>query len=173
MMWVFGYGSLMWDGWETHRGCTRRVVADLPSYYRVFNKASISNWGTKTSPCPTLNLSKKPNGMCRGIAFEFPDAQKQNVLAYLTEREGKAFPLREMTVQLDGHVQVEAFVPIYDGKNVIAGKTLEDTAAMVTAATGTSGSCLAYIKGIAEKLSELGISDPAVNEFWCMVNPDA
>jgi len=29
-LWIFGYGSLMWDGWENAHGCTRRVVADLP-----------------------------------------------------------------------------------------------------------------------------------------------
>jgi cation transport regulator ChaC len=38
-MWVFGYGSLMWDHWETQFGCLRSLVADLPGYQRVFNKA--------------------------------------------------------------------------------------------------------------------------------------
>lgn len=39
-MWVFGYGSLMWDGWEQEFGCLRRCVAVLKGYRRTFNKAS-------------------------------------------------------------------------------------------------------------------------------------
>jgi len=172
-MWVFGYGSLMWDGWETQYGCTRRVLADLPGYCRVFNKASVKNWGTKSAPCPTLNISKVADGVCRGVVFEFPNDQKQKLLAYLADREGKTFQLREVTVQLDGHTGISALVPFYEGKNVIVGKTLEEAASMVAPASGTCGSCLAYIRGIAEKLSELGIHDPVVAEFWCKLNSDA
>lgn len=173
MMWVFGYGSLMWVGWETRRGCTRRVLADLSGYCRVFNKASVKNWGTKSTRCPTLNLSKVAGGVCRGIAFEFPDAEKSELVAYLVEREGKTFPLHKMLVQLENHTEVSAFVPIYEGKNVIEGRALEEIAAMVAAASGTDGSCLAYVRGIVEKLSELGIHDPVVSEFWCKANPHA
>lgn len=165
-MWVFGYGSLMWDGWETKHGCIRRVLADLPGYCRTFNKASVRNWGTKSAPCPTLNLSKVAGSVCRGIAFEFPDAQKAEILSYLKEREGKAFPLHEVPVHLEDQSDVSAFVPIYSGKNVIEGNTLEKVVSMVLAASGTNGTCLAYIKGIAEKLSALGINDPAVSELW-------
>jgi hypothetical protein len=41
---------------------------------------------------------------------------------------------------------------------------------MVLAATGTDGTCLAYVNGIAEKLSALGINDPAVTELWRAVS---
>lgn len=170
MMWVFGYGSLMWDGWETKRSCTRRVVADLPGYCRSFNKASVRNWGTKAAPGPTLNLSKVATGVCRGIAFQFPDAQKLEILSYLQEREGKAFPLPAMLVRIEDRSEVSAFVPLYNGKNVIEGKTLEEVAEMVLAASGTDGTCLAYVNGIAEKLSALSINDPAVTELWSAVN---
>ena len=68
---------------------------------------------------------------------------------------------------------VSALVPLYEGKNVIVGKTLDETAAMVAAASGTDGSCLAYIKSIADKLSGLGIYDQVVTEFWCKVNRSA
>lgn len=169
-MWVFGYGSLMWDRWETDRGCSRRVVADLPGYCRKFNKASVRNWGTKAAPGPTLNLSKVAVGACRGIAFQFPDVQKVEVLSYLEKREGKAFPLHEMMIRIEDQSEVSAFVPLYTGKNVINGKSLEEVAEMVLAASGTDGTCLAYVNGIADKLSALGINDSAVTELWRAVN---
>jgi cation transport regulator ChaC len=45
-MWVFGYGSLMWDGWEQALGGQRVDGAVLPDYGRSFNKKSTRNWGT-------------------------------------------------------------------------------------------------------------------------------
>jgi len=56
-VWVFGYGSLITDGWEVRHNCLGRHIADLAGYCRVFNKASVRNWGTKTAPGLTLNLS--------------------------------------------------------------------------------------------------------------------
>ncbi len=168
MMWVFGYGSLMWDGWETQRSCTRRVLADLLGYCRVFNKASVKNWGTKDTPCPTLNLSKVDSGVCRGVAFEFADNHKEELLSYLTAREGSA--PREMSIRLEGNTEVSALVPFYEGKNLIVGKPIAGIASLVTAAEGCHDTCLAYVKGIVEKLTELRIDDSVVTEFWRAVN---
>lgn len=172
-MWVFGYGSLMWDSWETERGCTRRVIAELPGYCRRFNKASVRNWGTHAAPGPTLNLSKVAAGICRGIAFEFPDAKKGEILSYLEAREGKAFTLHDVLVRIDDQSEVSASVPLYNGKNVIEGKTVEEVAEMVLAASGTDGTCLSYVNGVAERLSALGVNDPAVTELWGAVNNHA
>jgi cation transport regulator ChaC len=55
-MWIFGYGSLMWDGWESEFACQERAMATLSGYRRAFNKLSVANWGTKDAPCPTLKL---------------------------------------------------------------------------------------------------------------------
>jgi glutathione-specific gamma-glutamylcyclotransferase len=72
-MWIFGYGSLMFDGWESDHGCVGRAWADLAGYRRVFNKKSVENWGTKKQPGLTLNLKESATSVCRGIAFEFID----------------------------------------------------------------------------------------------------
>jgi glutathione-specific gamma-glutamylcyclotransferase len=90
-MWVFGYGSLMWDGWEQQRGCIRRAGAELRGFRRIFNKASVENWGTADHPCPTLNLERIDSGVCRGIAFEFGNDRSEALLDYLATREGRAF----------------------------------------------------------------------------------
>src|SRR4030095_13044058 len=55
-MWVFGYGSLMWDGGEVEFGAARRERATLSGVRREFNKASWKNWGTRAVPAPTLGL---------------------------------------------------------------------------------------------------------------------
>jgi len=173
MMWVFGYGSLMWDKWETAHGCTRKELADLTGHCRVFNKASIKNWGTKDAPCLTLNLWKKDAGVCRGIAFEFPDNKKEEVLTYLKKREGEGFVLRKISVLMQGTTEVSAIVSIYEGQNLINAKAVSEVASCVAKAMGTKGSCLEYVKGVAEKLTELGIDDPVVTEFWGAVKADA
>ena len=41
---------------------------------------------------------------------------------------------------------------------------------MAKAAQGSSGTCVTYMKGVHDKLQELGISDPAVSEFWSAVS---
>jgi cation transport regulator ChaC len=68
-MWIFGYGSLMFDGWEAACGCTDRKWADLPGYRRSFNKKSVESRGTREAPGLTLNLVRSAGHVCRGIAF--------------------------------------------------------------------------------------------------------
>ena len=165
-MWVFGYGSLMWDGWEATRGCVRRAQADVRGYCRVFNKASVKNWGNEKCPCPTLNLMRLDSARCRGIAFDFPDDRRKEIMEYLTGREGKGFSLIDLPAQLDRADEIMAIVPIYNGNNHIRACGVEETAKMVLQASGTKGTCLCYVRGIAEELRRLGIEDRAVSELW-------
>jgi glutathione-specific gamma-glutamylcyclotransferase len=161
-MWIFGYGSLMWDGWQARFGCLCSVQADLPGYQRTFNKASVVNWGTKHFPGPTLNL-KRGNTSCRGIAFEFPDSAWPDIQSYLRKREGKDFGLRELRIVIDDGREVRAIVPLYEGQNLIKADTPEAVAALVSKANGTSGSCRSYVIDVDSKLSEIGVEDPAVS----------
>lgn len=130
-MWIFGYGSLMTDGWEVRYGCTLRDVAELHGYRRVFNKASIVNWGTRGSPCPTLNLEPFAGALCIGIAFEFPKARRAEVEAYLAKREGKGFMLAPLEVIVKGVGSAHALVPLYTGKNILTPETMQGLVATV------------------------------------------
>jgi cation transport regulator ChaC len=164
-MWVFGYGSLMWDGWEAEHGYIRKVTAVLPRFRRAFDKGSVRNWGTKRLMGPTLNIVDDPAGECKGYAFEFPVEKRDAVVAALKKREG-GFELKDKDVILDGGERVAAITPRYIGPNLIGDKPLAERAAMARVAVGTTGGkCADYVKGIVDKLAELRINDPAVQEF--------
>ena len=164
-MWVFGYGSLMGDGWEAGHDCIRRTRAELRGYQRAFNKASVRNWGTKAQPCPTLNIVESKSATCRGIAFEFPEPKAQEIRDYLIEREGKAFALRLLPIFLDDGGAAVAIVPVYEGKNIIAARDHQVLEQMICGARGTDGSGIEYVQRVASELERAGIDDPVVAEL--------
>lgn len=165
-MWVFGYGSLMWDGWEKQYNCLRRQVSQLDGYRRSFSKASVKNWGSPANPGPTLNIEADEHSSCIGIAFEFPDEQADEISSYLTRREGKGFRQVTMPATIEDGQTVYPSIPIYTGKNIVRATALAELARLVTKAKGTSGSCRDYVHGIHLELTKLGIADHVVSELW-------
>ena len=141
-------------------------VAVLDGYRRTFNKASTKNRGSKEAPCPTLNLERDLAGSCKGMAFEFPEAHAGDLLAYLAKREGKDFLLDRLTVRLEDDAELQVYVPVYHGENLVSTSTLAEKVAMVRNAAGKMSSCADYVKQIAAMLADLGIDDPAVSELW-------
>lgn len=165
-MWLFGYGSLMWDGWETRFGCRRRVHAIAPRHARIFNKKSLERWGTWDQPGLTLNLApaREETYACRGIAFEFPDDHQADVEAYLSDRE--TCEASDIDVHLPG-ATIMARTYIYDGPRLIEdGLPLHACATMILLAEGVAGSSYEYIRNVRDHLDRLDVSDPAVDELW-------
>lgn len=166
-MWLFGYGSLMWDKWEAAYGCARRIPADLPRHSRVFNKKSLERWGTHDRPGLTLNLARA--GACRGMAFAFDDGARSDIEAYLNHRE--TCEATEVAVTLPGGDEVTALTYIYEGPRLInEDLSLHERAAMIVEAEGVAGSSYDYIKGVRAHLTELGVADAAVDELWHAVH---
>lgn len=172
-MWVFGYGSLMWDGWEAGFGGSRREKATLPGYQRDFNKASVKNWGTTAIPGPTLGLAPGDAG-CVGFAFEFPDEARSKILGELRRREGASFSLEARTVIHASGQDVAAFVPVNNpsAETFIGDRPLDERARLARVAQGTNGRCRDYVANIRRKLVEIDVHDPAVESFWTLVSTE-
>jgi cation transport protein ChaC len=164
-MWVFGYGSLMSDGWERDRGCTRRALADIHGYRRIFNKKSTVNWGTRENPCPTLNLVEAAGGRCRGVAFEFPDDFRSKILDYLSKREGKDFHLCTVEATLVEGDVISVTVPIYRGRNIIPSENVEEIVPLLMRANGRDGSGIDYLDRVAKELARSNIKDEVVEQL--------
>lgn len=166
-MFVFGYGSLMMDGWEQQFNGIKHEHATLFGYCRSFNKASTVNWGTREMPCPTLGLEVNEGENCVGCAFEFKEGNAEEVFTYLRNREGNSFKLTTAKVLLRDKRTVEAVTAINDttAHSYIGGVSITKRSQMIKSATGTSGSCEHYVKSVQQMLASLGVRDAAVEEL--------
>ncbi len=171
-MWVFGYGSLMWDDWEKPLEGLRVDHAVLLGFHRSFNKKSVKNWGTPDAPGPTLGLEPTKGGTCIGSLFNFPDSYREKILSLLKGREGPSFALLELPVSLPSGQQIIAVTPVNDrSKNTYIGRLpLGKRAAMAKKAKGDDGACADYVRNIHQKLVSLGIVDPDVEDFLKLID---
>ena len=167
-MWVFGFGSLMWDNWETKYNGTKIDRAILKDFRRSFNKSSLVNWGSRSNGCPTLGLEPEEGSECMGAAFKFQDELRDEILTMLRKREGTSFELKELNITLPDSTEVSAITPVnrHDAKTYIGKITLENRAEMAKEAKGKDGLCIDYIKNIRQKLKALSIDDPNVEKFY-------
>ena len=161
-LWVFGYGSLMWQPGFPFVEARR---ARLDGYARAFCIYSLHYRGTQERPGLVLGLAR--GGTCDGIAFRVADHDAPAVRAYLHARELIYGVYREATVraELSGPGQPETVnVLTYiaeTGHPSFAGSLpLARRAAIIRAARGKAGSNLAYFAATLRKLHELGIRQP-------------
>ncbi len=75
-LWVFGYGSLMWNPGFAH---VERVLARLRDYSRSFCMRSIHHRGTPEAPGLVLALDAHPGAACEGAAFRVPGPEAEAV----------------------------------------------------------------------------------------------
>jgi cation transport protein ChaC len=175
-MWVFGYGSLLWDGWEKQYSGKKYDRAVLQNFRRSFNKKSVRNWGTPNCPGATLGLEPDMGTECIGALFEFDERFREPVLVELRRREGKSFVLEEVEVVSSAGVRVRAVTAINDrsANTYIGSLPLEKRAAMARMAIGRDGACSDYVKNMRDQLEKLGVADPDVDQFYqCISGKDA
>ncbi len=80
---IFGYGSLLWNPGFAYE---QKMPARLLGYRRAFCRLSIRHRGTPESPGMVAGLT--PGGHCDGLVFVVSNAEREQALAYLDEREG-------------------------------------------------------------------------------------
>ena len=156
--WVFGYGSLIWRPGFAH---TETERARLHGYRRSLCVRSHVHRGTPERPGLVLGLDR--GGSCIGLAFRVPLELRDEVMAYLRERElvTNVYLERTLPVRLATGQTVQAICYVVDRQHVQYAGNLEEeqAAAIVRGAVGQSGRNEDYVFNAVEHLEALGIRD--------------
>ncbi|MBJ6372227.1 gamma-glutamylcyclotransferase [Sedimentitalea arenosa] len=160
-MWVFGYGSLLWNpGFEV----AAQTVATLHGYARSFCMRSIHHRGTVAEPGLVLALDAAPGASCQGLALAVAAGREAETLDYLREREliSSAYLERDLPVTLASGETVTAVTYVIDAEHdqYCGGLALEEQAHIIARAIGGRGPNTEYLFNTTDHLSEMRLNDP-------------
>ncbi len=158
-LWVFGYGSLMWNpGFAVEKA----VAARLYGYHRRLCLWSIHYRGTATHPGLVLGLDR--GGSCNGMALRVAHADIPTASAYLLKREmiNNAYLPIIKKIYLahgggDGGVEALTFISKQQHPQFAQPMSIAETVAVVRTATGKHGENCDYVLNTVRHLNEFEI----------------
>ena len=158
-LWVFGYGSLIWNpGFPV----AERRIARLNDWHRSFCMRSIHHRGTVDQPGLVLALDQAAGAHCTGVAFRVDTGHEAATLFALREREliSSAYLEKVLPVATDDG-QIEALAYVIDPDHVqYCQLDREEQALIIAQAAGGRGPNRDYLWSTTAHLAELGIADP-------------
>lgn len=159
-MWVFGYGSLIWDpGFPV----AERHIAVVQDWHRSFCMRSVHHRGTPQAMGLVLALDRVPGATCAGIAFRVMPGAEAQTLARLREREliSSAYLEHSVQVSLGDGAALEGLTYVINQNHdqYCGGLPLEEQAQIIACAKGGRGTNRDYLFSTAQHLNELGIGD--------------
>ncbi|HEY0276034.1 MAG TPA: gamma-glutamylcyclotransferase [Paenirhodobacter sp.] len=161
-LWIFGYGSLIWDPGFTP---AETRCARLAGWRRSFCMRSVHFRGTPEAPGLVLALDHDPGAGCSGLAFRVHAAEVEPVLSALRARElvTNAYLERCLPVLCEGGETVAAITYVIDpaGPQYCA-LAAEEQAGIIAGATGARGPNRDYLWNTARHLRAHGLADPGL-----------
>lgn len=160
-VWVFAYGSLMWDP-AFHHAEVR--VGRIEGYARRFClKDTFGARGTPDTPGLMAALDRGPS--CTGLVFRIPAALADRETEVVWRREAINDTYRPVFLPVataQGAVEALTFVANHAARDIAPGLTRAEQVRYLATGTGTIGTSRAYLENIAAQFAALGIEDAEV-----------
>lgn len=167
-LWVFGYGSLMWDP-GFHFAEVR--LARLEGYVRRFSYRTHLGRGSPECPGLMLTLEQAP-GECTGLAFRIEATRAEAESTILWRREmlrGGYLPTLVSVSTPQGEVNALAFACNRAHPDYVGELPLAEAGGMIARGTGVLGTNRQYIEDLAAQLAHLRIEDEYLTQLLCEV----
>jgi glutathione-specific gamma-glutamylcyclotransferase len=162
-IWVFGYGSLMWNPGFSH--CAAEPAL-LHGWHRSFCVYSHRYRGTPERPGLVLGLDR--GGACRGVVFRVHASEVGAAMSYLWEREmvGGVYDMRELRVRTGaGEVKAHAFTVRRSHSGYAGRLGVDETARLILQGLGGRGPCREYLENTVRQLERLGLIDGPLHKL--------
>ena len=166
-LWVFGYGSLIWNPAFDY---AERRCALLRGWHRRFCLKLYSGRGTLDNPGLVLALDR--GGACRGVAFRIAAGKVRQELNLLWQREmfGGSYNARwvKLVPARERHgepFRALTFVINHAHPRYMPELSVEQTAEFIASACGEWGRCREYLENTVAHLGELGVRDKNLNRI--------
>jgi len=156
-LWVYGYGSLMWNPGFVH---DRGMPGLVHGYHRALCVYSTRFRGTPEEPGLVMGLDR--GGSCHGMAFRVPGARVTETLLELWHREmrNRTYHPRLLPVRLaEGIVHALAFVVDRSHPNYAGKMPLQEVARRIVRCRGQRGPNADYLFNTIAHPEALGVHD--------------
>lgn len=166
-IWVFGYGSLMWNPCIHY---IDRQPALLQGYHRHFCLRVPTGRGSPE--CPGLMLALKPGGSCDGIAYRIAADIADHELGVVWNREMISGAYRPQIIPVQTPIGIRraaTFVVNREHPRYVEHIPLQEAAATIAVAEGWLGTCAEYLFSTVEHLDAIGIEDGPMHELKRLV----
>lgn len=157
-LWIFAYGSLMWDATFDH---FEKSTAILRGWHRDLCVWTVLARGTPNLPGLTLGLVA--GGVCEGVAFKIGEAERSEMLVSIWEREMWTDVYVPTWVSIECEKQTRAaitFTTNKDSSQFARDLSIEHVVDHVVQARGKNGPCWEYLFRTMNKLRALSIEEP-------------
>lgn len=156
-IWVFGYGSLIWN--PAFHFAERRT-ARVHGFHRQF--CLLSRTGRGTPERPGLMLALESGGSCHGVAYRISPEHVRSELDILWRREMTSWVYRPVWVAARTPQGLEhgvLFAVNREHERYIGQLDLSETARYLASGAGPLGRCCDYLFQTVAHLRELGLRD--------------
>lgn len=165
-LWIFGYGSLMWNPGFDHEEV---VGGCVQGFHRSLCVRSTLYRGTPDNPGLVLGLDE--GGTCTGRTLRVTAQNVAATIAYLDEREqvNEVYCPQFVSTKLHDGREVTAYTYVVRREHRQYVKlSMDEQARLVALGIGDRGTAMDYLANTIEHIDALGIKDTDLHRVLAM-----
>ncbi len=168
-LWVFGYGSLIWNpalNFEEQRRCSIKGFEKKFCFWTTLSRGTVE--------CPGLMMGLVEGGSCNGVAFRIDAKNAATELDVLFRREMSHYIykptwIEAQCIETNKPFKILTFVVDKENHRFVDSLSINDIVRTIATAQGPLGRNCDYLFQLSEKMNELEFEEPELEDLVARV----